>query len=45
MKTFRRARVDLEAYAGKSVRVRGYIDRLHGYEIEAASPEAVEVVE
>ena len=44
MKTFRHAGVDPYSYAGKIVRVRGYIDRLHGFEIDAASPEAIEVL-
>lgn len=39
MKMFRRAGVDPYSYAGNTVRVRGWIDRLHGYEIEAAAPE------
>ena len=44
MRTFRHAGVDPYGYAGKTVRVRGYVDRLHGFEIEAASPEAIEVL-
>jgi micrococcal nuclease len=44
MKTFRRASVDPYSYTGKEVRVRGYIDRLHGFEIEAASPQAIEMI-
>jgi endonuclease YncB( thermonuclease family) len=44
MKTFRRANIDPYSYGGKSVRVRGYIDRLHGFEIEVAAPEAIEVL-
>ncbi len=44
MKTFRHADFDPHSYAGKRVGVRGFIDRLHGYEIEAAAPEAIEVV-
>jgi len=44
MKTFRHAGLDPYSYAGKAVRARGYIDRLHGFEIEAASPEAIEML-
>ncbi len=44
MKVFRHMGVDPHSYAGKFIRVRGYVDRLHGFEIEAASPEAIEVL-
>lgn len=44
MKTFRREAVDLYAYSGKTIRVRGYVDRLHGFEIEATSPAAIEIL-
>ncbi|HEY1637364.1 MAG TPA: thermonuclease family protein, partial [Rhizomicrobium sp.] len=44
MKTFRRKEVDPYAFSGKTVRVRGYVDRLHGFEIEATSPESIEVI-
>jgi micrococcal nuclease len=44
MKTFRRAGVDPYGYVGKRIRVRGYIDRMNGFEIEAASPEAIEML-
>jgi endonuclease YncB( thermonuclease family) len=44
MKVFRRDAVDPYAYSGKTVRVRGYIDRLHGFEIEATSPESIELL-
>jgi len=44
MKTFRHAGVDPYAYAGKRIRVRGTIDRMNGFEIEVASPEAIEVL-
>jgi micrococcal nuclease len=44
MKTFRSEGVDPESYAGKTVRVRGWIDRLNGFEIEAAAPEQIEIL-
>jgi|KBSMisStandDraft_5_1062788.scaffolds.fasta_scaffold63797_2 micrococcal nuclease len=44
MKRFKAANVDPYGYAGKRIRIRGWIDRLHGFEIEAASPEAIEVL-
>lgn len=44
MKTFRADSIDPYGYAGKRVRVRGWIDRLNGYEIEAASPAQIELV-
>lgn len=44
LRRFRDAGVDPRAYSGLTLRVRGYVDRLGGPEIEAASPEAIEVV-
>lgn len=44
LKVFRDANVDPESYAGKWVRVRGWIEKMNGYEIEAAVPEAIEVL-
>jgi micrococcal nuclease len=44
MKAFRASGVDPYSYAGKKLRVRGWIDRLNGYEIEAASPAEIEVL-
>jgi len=44
MKTFRHATVDPYRYAGKSVRVRGYVERMNGFEIEVPSPEAIEIL-
>ncbi len=44
MKNFRDEGVDPRNYAGKTVRVRGFVDQLNGPEIEVASPEAVEVL-
>jgi hypothetical protein len=43
MKRFKAASIDPYSYAGKRIRVRGWIDRLHGFEIEAASPDAIEM--
>ena len=45
MKRFRAANVDAYSYSGKRVRVRGWIDRLHGFEIEAGSPAQIEVLQ
>jgi micrococcal nuclease len=44
MTMFRSEGVDPESYAGKAVRVRGWIDRLNGFEIEAAAPQQIEVL-
>lgn len=44
MKAFRADGIDPESYAGKWVRVRGYIDRMNGYEIEIAVPEDIETI-
>ena len=44
MKTFRAAGVDPYNYANKTVRVHGWIDRLNGFEIEAASPAQIETL-
>jgi len=44
MKRFKNANIDPYSYAGKTVRVRGWIDRLHGFEIEAASPAQIEML-
>jgi micrococcal nuclease len=44
MKAFRGSGIDPYSYAGKRVRVRGWVDRLNGYEIEAASPAQIEVL-
>jgi micrococcal nuclease len=44
MKRFKAAGIDPYGYGGKRIRVRGWIDRLHGFEIEAASPDAIEVL-
>jgi micrococcal nuclease len=45
MKSFRAAGIDPQTYAGKTLRVRGWIDRLNGFEIEAEAPEQIEVVQ
>jgi len=44
METFRDAGVDPRNYAGKTVRVRGFVEQMNGPEIEVASPEAFEVI-
>jgi hypothetical protein len=44
MKRFKVANIDPYSYAEKTMRVRGWIDRLHGFEIEAASPTQIEVL-
>jgi nuclease-like protein len=44
MKRFKIANIDPYSYAGKTVRVRGWIDRLHGFELDAASPAQIEVL-
>ena len=44
MRLFREAGVDPRGYAGKQVRVRGWIQRMHGPEIELADPEGIEVL-
>jgi micrococcal nuclease len=45
MKAFRAVAVDPYSYANKTVRVHGWIDRLNGFEIEAASPAQIEVLQ
>jgi len=45
MKLFRARGIDPRTYAGSVVRVRGWVDRYHGPEIEIAAPEDVETVE
>lgn len=45
MKRFRNAGVDPRNYEGLTLRVRGYVDRLSGPEIEVASPAGIEVVQ
>lgn len=44
MKTFRAGGVDPQSYAGKTLRVHGWIDRFNGFEIETASPQQIEVL-
>ena len=44
MPVFRDAGVDPRNYAGKLVRVRGFVDRMNGPEIELSSPDMVEVI-
>jgi hypothetical protein len=45
MKAFHTTGVDPRDYAGKTVRVRGFVQRLDGPEIEVAVPEDIEVVQ
>jgi hypothetical protein len=44
MANFREAGIDPRNYAGKVVRVRGFVDQMNGPEIEMSSPDAVEVL-
>jgi hypothetical protein len=44
MRRFRDAGVDPRNYAGYTLRVRGFVDRLGGPEIEVASPAGIEVL-
>jgi len=44
MKSFKADGIDPRKYAGKVIRVRGWIERLNGPEIEVAVPEAIEVL-
>ena len=44
MKNFHSIGVDPRDYAGKTVRVRGFVERLDGPEIEVAVPQDIEVV-
>lgn len=44
MKTFRGSGIDLQGYAGKTVRVRGIVEWHNGPEIEIASPDEIEVL-
>ncbi len=45
MKSFHTTGVDPRNYAGKTVRVRGFVQRVDGPEIEVAVPEDIEVVQ
>jgi len=45
LRRFRDAGVDPRTYEGLRLRVRGFVDQLGGPEIEAASPEAIEVIQ
>jgi endonuclease YncB( thermonuclease family) len=45
MRTFRQARFDIPALAGKRIRVRGWVEFYNGPEITLAVPEAIEVLE
>ena len=45
MRTFRQAKFDVAALAGKRVRVRGWVEFYNGPEITIATPAAIEVLE
>ena len=45
MRTFRQAKFDVPALAGKRVRVRGWVEFYNGPEITIATPAAIEVLE
>lgn len=45
MKRFKYAGIDPYTFIGKTIRVRGYIDRMNGFEIEADSPADIEEVD
>lgn len=45
MKLFRKEHVDPRDYAGKSIRVRGFVDWQNGPEIEIANPETIEMLD
>ena len=44
MKAFRQARFDVKKMAGKRVRVRGWLERFNGPEMEIATPAAIEIL-
>jgi len=44
MINFRRTGVDPLSYVGQTIRVRGWVQSLHGPEIEVANPQSIEVV-
>jgi micrococcal nuclease len=45
VRTFRQARFDISALAGKRIRVRGWIEFYNGPEMTLAGPDAIEVLE
>ena len=45
MRTFRQAKFDVAALAGKRVRVRGWVEFYNGPEITITTPAAIEVLE
>jgi micrococcal nuclease len=45
LKSFRETGVDPFSYAGRTVRVRGWVERFHRPEIEIAAPEDVEMID
>jgi hypothetical protein len=44
LKSFTAAGIDPRSYAGKTVRVRGWVQYLNGPEIETAAPESIEML-
>ena len=44
MRTFRQAKFDVAALAGKRVRVRGWVEFYNGPEITITTPAAIEVL-
>jgi Staphylococcal nuclease homologue len=44
MQAFRTSNVDPESYAGKTIRVRGIVEKMNGPEIEISSPDDIEVL-
>lgn len=44
MANFRRTGVDPKSYSGQTVRVRGWVQWLHGPEIEVPNPQGIEVI-
>lgn len=45
MGNFRATGVDPRSYAGQTIRVRGWVQRHHGPEIEVPNPQGIEVVQ
>jgi len=44
LRSFLAAGIEPEAYAGQTVRVRGWVERMNGPEIEAKIPEQIEII-
>jgi len=45
MPNFRKAGVDPLSYSGQTIRVRGWVQSLHGPEIEVPNPQGIEVIQ